>query len=237
MIQHMGKSGSDIKFHEHYVEKTCSAWEAKYVCDHPDTFVGGFQTPTGLMMPRLEVPTILDGQYVILQGLTALRSLWVKMSTPEPKENWRVLLMAKLQTLRQRLDIKLDQHRLVKLLKDGARCKIHGDPTIANLLYDKGKRQWVWCDPLQRDYIPDFKEVDVGKMLQSCWNYERVIKFESELPSFNEPLARVICEKTHADYEQANLWCLVHLIRLIPYQEERVAALYKGIVNELASRL
>lgn len=52
-------------------------------------------------------------------------------------------------------------------------CMVHGDPTVSNCLVRSG--QLILCDPRPpRNYIPQCKETDMGRILQSYMGWECV---------------------------------------------------------------
>lgn len=80
-------------------------------------------------------------------------------------------------------------------------CMVHGDPTVSNCLSRDGKL--ILCDPRPpRDYIPQCKETDMGRILQSYFGWESVaygqLRVNYKKPEFlkNEKYARL-----------AGFWC------------------------------
>ena len=73
---------------------------------------------------------------------------------------------------------KNETHRLFGIrvpgwVESGARCLIHGCPTMENTLV-RGDEIRI-CDPYLRPYVPQMMEVDCGRMLQSALWWERIL--------------------------------------------------------------
>lgn len=100
-------------------------------------------------------------------------------------------------------------------VRDGG-CYIHGDPTIANSLWRAG-HGLVVTDPLRwGGKIPPLREVDQGKMLQSCRGYESKLMsagyalWSEEIVFLHIPPDWIVTEKSW-------FWSNVHLARAVPY--------------------
>jgi len=101
-------------------------------------------------------------------------------------------------------------------------CLTHGDPTIENCMVDVGcEINFPWSyptpyliDPLPpKMLIPQVKEVDLGKVMQSLYGYEAV-----KAGFIPRPHPEWLPEEfvTPAVY----YWTAVHFVRLLPYQTE-----------------
>lgn len=104
---------------------------------------------------------------------------------------------------------------------------IHGDPALSNLML-RGE-QLIITDPMPRlEYrreIPNRREVDMGKLVQSACGWERVLGCEGET-LWNSPDAAM--RMLPNEYrELAALWGAIHLarvaIRALPRGKSRIA--------------
>jgi hypothetical protein len=184
-------------------------------------------------MPQLlEATAVDDPLQPLLRGLDTLRRYLWSCEDPRPKSDWRALLLKRLQSIRPTVAVT----RLVESLPEppSPARRIHGDATLANLLYDSARLRWIWCDPLDRPYIPGDPLVDLGKMLQSCWSYERVL-VDGAKPMLDEQMAASVLESgCEADRPCAAMaWCYVHLIRLLPYQSSAVAKHFVEVLDHV----
>lgn len=99
-------------------------------------------------------------------------------------------------------------------------CLIHGDPTLANAMIRNGS-ELVLIDPLPpKGKIPGYKEVDMGKMLQSYIGWERVLtgKGRKGRTDYKETLLKHDDELT---VWRSEFWLFIHLLRIVPYAQER----------------
>lgn len=246
----LGRSGSRIEHlgspHGMRVLKHCATAkeEAAFMMRHPDVFVGITNvTPSSYMMRCLRPahPAML---HQLGEGLEKLRILWGRIPSTDhvfTNPNWRAHLISHLeeQITKHQLQVsKSFAQALVLALPSGPEVfQIHGDPTLANLVYDGFEPFWI--DPLQRPYIPNMACVDVGKMFQSCWGYEQILCKMKNVPQFNRRVAEELAEAAGVNFEDAFKWCIVHLIRLLPYQSTRVRVIFEDLLRmaELHSTL
>jgi hypothetical protein len=179
----------------------------------------------------------IDGHHVMLRGFPA-RSVdlaagkrlledhvWSRAADPKP--GWRDRLIEHLRRVypsRQLID------RVGALSAEDPACWVHGDATVANLV----RLPWGgvrWIDPLARAYVPGDPRVDLGKMLQSCWGYEAVLR--GERPRWDSDLVDVVLDGlTIRDVEVTTSWLLVHLARLLRYHTLYVARAFAEILAD-----
>lgn len=191
------------------------------------------------MMPRYIVPDMeRDGESLIVDGIHCLaRQLWGHVPVNDVYvEDWRDLLVKHLQRRIKQYHLELNPDKVMKLVGDLPKDKeprntIHGDATLANMVYDPA-RGWIWVDPLLKVYIPWDLRVDLGKALQTCWGYERMLVGLQDRPILNERLAMDIARRSGISLEEIIPWCLVHLIRLLPYQDEPTRWVFTRILRE-----
>lgn len=93
-------------------------------------------------------------------------------------------------------------------------CLIHGDPTLANLMIRKDG-YLVISDPMPRLWyrkeIPERKEVDLGKILQSAIGWEYMLGVPLAL---NRNEQQVLDKLSHQERLGALLWASIHLARI-----------------------
>lgn len=79
-------------------------------------------------------------------------------------------------------------------------CLVHGDPTVSNLLSRNG--HLVIADPRPpRDYIPQCRETDLGRILQS-WHGWEVVAYGYKGHHWNKPYF-----KNDLEEDRAKFWC------------------------------
>lgn len=90
---------------------------------------------------------------------------------------------------------------------------IHGDPTLANLMMRHGK--CILTDPMPRlayrREIPNRKEVDHGKIIQSCVGWENMLGCEHAFDNQEDLFLNWI---KPSERPLALLWAAIHLARL-----------------------
>lgn len=89
-------------------------------------------------------------------------------------------------------------------------CLTHGDPTVANLMCNKNA-QLRLIDPRVADFMPSFRSVDCGKIMQSLLGWERVLANLEPTEWIDPPI-----------FVENNVlwWTAVHAVR-INYRESR----------------
>lgn len=136
---------------------------------------------------------------------------------------------------------------------DLPRCLAHGDPTLDNLMlrldpnrrparttYPVEEGQLVLIDPLPpTPAVPSLRCVDVGKLLQSVYGYERARYGD---PGFGGVTFAGVDQLLGAlqdanERYAARYWHAVHLLRCLPYAEEVVAYRLHMQLREALSRL
>lgn len=101
-------------------------------------------------------------------------------------------------------------------------CRIHGDPTVANLMR-RPDGTLVLADPLPPGgKIPSMLEVDVGKMLQSALGWERALRLDQP-PALGSRFSdlQFLHMLGKESRRRAWLWCAIHLERAVPYLKAR----------------
>lgn len=97
----------------------------------------------------------------------------------------------------------------------------HGDPTVENVMRHPVRDHLVLIDPIPATpAVPDLVSVDLGKMLQSAIGWESVrydLPYKPSLTSSLAGLRHVMRELPVVDSAAAWYWCVVHLLRALPY--------------------
>jgi hypothetical protein len=164
----------------------------------------------------------------LIEGLRLLeRAVWSKSASVIDK-TWREQLLEHLSVVYPSARVA----ERIAALQPPRWTSIHGDATVANLIrYPVLGLRWI--DPLYRDYIPGDPFVDVGKMLQSCWNYEGVLC--GERPAENRDLAATLTclvARTAADERDIQTWLIVHLARLLRYHTPDVQRAFREVLTD-----
>jgi len=186
------------------------------------------------IMPRFESAVSEDVYMGLLAGAQRLQTLWA-VNSNETIPYWRERLLTHLKQQIETHQLYVDVYTLAHVIEQlpnpiSPGCCIHGDATLANLLWERPTNKWWWIDPLRRPFIPNDPHVDLGKMFQSCFEYEAVLTHVTNRPAFNHDVARRLAEKTHLSYAAGRLWLYIHLVRLLPYQVLRVRKIYEHVL-------
>lgn len=218
-MTNLGRGRSYITYTEHntVIKRTVDGWEPHHMSQHPDVFVPVLKIERlNFTMPRYDQAEITN----LIEAAELLKILWI--------EKWRWQMPGWNRQLRAHLTQQNVKHSLgfnALWLESLVRsvnhdlpypCKIHGDPTLANLLVGPDGPRWI--DPLTRPYIPGDPHVDLGKLYQSCAGYERVL--QGERPVINTHLMNLLAKNLNLNSNLGLAWCRVHFIRLLPYQYE-----------------
>lgn len=116
--------------------------------------------PNGYVMevlkPVIRTPWLLRSIEILLE-----EKVWIRPALPISNDiSWR----EKLQVF---------GIQIPSWYKETESCLVHGDPTISNALMRDG--DLILCDPRPpRDFIPQCRETDMGRILQSLFGWESV---------------------------------------------------------------
>lgn len=133
---------------------------------------------------------------------------------------------------------RVNWHRLTK-------CLTHGDPTFDNVMIREFTGELVLADPIPATLIiPDLLGVDVGKILQSALGWEEA-RYEDPHQRFNvNPVSVYDVVQRHMskfagedEWIASIFWCVVHLLRTLPYVDDSVRPRVKELVNRALSLL
>lgn len=234
-------AGSKLVFYQDTVIKTAPREEPEYMRGHSGVFVPVLWIDeaaltsnghiTRYAMPFYKAPNVSDREEGLTAGLERLRTLWRIEYIKPALWNWRTQLRFHLrqQILKYRLNVDgLRLEEVIDALPEVERhACIHGDATFANLVWNEVTGDWLWIDPLQRNYIPGDPHVDLGKMFQSCFEYEEALLGLVNEPRFDASLSTLLAQQAHLDWHIGRLWCYIHIVRLLPYQDARVRLMYE----------
>jgi len=120
---------------------------------------------------------------------------------------------------------------------DVPRCLTHGDPTFDNVMIREETGELVFVDPLPASLVaPDMRCVDIGKILQSVLGWER-IRYGSERFSLRASVTdlagvlRTTLRVSENEWRASVFWCVVHLLRTLPYVTDDVRVGVRELVN------
>lgn len=117
-------------------------------------------------------------------------------------------------------------------------CLAHGDPTFENVMFRDTTGDVVIIDPLPASpAVPDLLSVDLGKMLQSVVGWERV-RYSDPEQSFHVTARDLRLHIPSDDEWHATVfWCVVHLLRTLPYVEPDIRPGVIGCAYDAAGLL
>lgn len=242
-MTYLGRGRSHLTFHDYTVTKEVpDLWEPLYMRSFPKVFTSVISThrapPYSFTMPFGRAAEPRDLAPAFMDAVQRLRELW-EVPWGGQDEDWRLRLRAHLFRVVSvnHLDVSLVAvDRIITWLPDVTiPVCIHGDPTLANCVFDSRKRGWYWIDPLTRSYVPGDPHVDLGKLYQSCLGYEYVLcdRIWPDQHDFMETLTHVLGLKVDVGL----LWCAIHIIRLIPYQEQRHQSIFEGMFHTVWEKI
>lgn len=170
------------------------------------------------IMERLEEPNSPDWHWAKLtlgyMREVLQKRVWSK-KIDSASSDWIVKLVDFLNTIP--LDVSLYEEVIQRLFVrfELDNSLVHGDPTLANVLYrDNG--ELVIVDPISpTGKIPPHWTVDLGKLLQSAIGWETSqFGWEYDTPS----CIKVVLDGIEdVDKARAWFWCAIHCLRILPY--------------------
>jgi hypothetical protein len=182
-----GTSGATVRLRNAYVEKSSDSLvgqlflsnQAAYMERHGKPFVEVTWKGDGAYsMPRLRPLQYRAPLAVLLHhARDSLRPLWARPAVPAA--DWAVALGHYINTLCATHALPHLKPALLAMLdrvahRPGTMGSTHGDATLENAMRNEYE-ELVWIDPIPyRADIPPLIGVDLGKLLQSAYGYERV---------------------------------------------------------------
>jgi hypothetical protein len=114
--------------------------------------------------------------------------------------------------------------------------RVHGDPTIDNLMLRQKTGELVIIDPLPATpYAPDLLAVDLGKILQSASGWEAIrYGFDGRCETLSEVdyLIKDLYGPLEAD--AAMQFTFVHVVRALPYLSDEIR---RSMIDNVLQRL
>jgi hypothetical protein len=143
--------------------------------------------PDGYVMERLKVPARFPSMLFMASELLA-NKVWNRSALPVSTEwDWKDSL--------RKYGIEVPYWAIPEEY-----CMVHGDPTESNMLL-RGS-DLILCDPRPpRAYIPQCRETDLGRLMQSAYDWE-VVAYGAKPVNFHEPDFRNSLER-----QRAIFWC------------------------------
>lgn len=227
---------SAFTFTDDTVTKTVlaeEAWQPAFMLLHPDVFINVSDVRSRGTLVEYDMPRLVQCELpeLLLDASQLLPKLWERRTVGYG--GWRLHLRLRLENI---VGVVAAAELVSALPSVTHHVSIHGDPTMANLLlYSQGERRFAWIDPLLRQFIPGDPHVDLGKLFQSCWGYERCLASRKEQPRFDRGLARELAWGLNLDYDLGWHWCKVHTARLLPYQDGRMHQLFQEVLRCMCS--
>jgi hypothetical protein len=220
-VLELAHSGAEIIVANDYVIKhgKGTAAQAAYMKQLPSSRTPAIEAvwEGGYIMELLKEPSLKTPDELRELLLTAKQVLskefWSRSSPTMRDENWKEQLEDWAPTMGfpwltgyvNKLYPNVEMDRM-----------IHGDPTLANCMEgDAG--QLVFIDPLRpMGKIPNFPEVDMGKLLQSALGWEHALLDTIPRP-WPGMASELLAGTSNMIYNRAWFWCAVHCARLVPY--------------------
>lgn len=152
------------------------------------------------------------------QMLEVLRdTVWCRHLPTTQNESWRLALV---DFANQWFDIE-PAMSTIQFFK--ARCLIHGDPTLSNLMFRHGIGFDQLCivDPIEPvGKIPSVHYVDIGKLLQSAIGWETCTMDWGY--DYKKCVSRIFSQcgtsfTSTNTIRQSWFWCMIHCLRILPY--------------------
>jgi hypothetical protein len=117
---------------------------------------------------------------------------------------------------------------LVERIPETLNCMTHGDPTAENVMLRDGRQ--VVIDPIPATTaVPNQLGVDVGKIMQSAVGWEQ-FKGGRRASFTVDEVADYFDPRTA---EAGRGWCIIHLIRTLPYASKEVRIRVIASIEEL----
>lgn len=166
--------------------------------------------PNGYVMEKLEPLEYKDSELLIGLAQKLEKYIWNRPALPSSLDSdWRDNL--KKYGIETPDWVMPDEY-----------CMVHGDPTVSNVLVRRtGKvfhtlSELIFADPRPpRDYIPQCRETDLGRLLQSKMGWE-VVAYSAKPVPYVEPLWRSQLER-----QRAIFWCGAAAARIEYFEKSR----------------
>jgi len=166
----------------------------------------------GYCMATMIVPPLHDNSPELTLGkaLVLLQtSVWIHS---EPAQNWKPFFEE--WASEQPVPV-MDQMRALYSTDKLRNTRIHGDPTLSNMLFDSYGQVHI-ADPIEpRGKMPGFISVDIGKLMQSVAGWEHLT---IGAPIFEAMAVQRFCSQFSTPHLVRGLfWLMIHALRILPY--------------------
>lgn len=150
-----------------------------------------YMIPNGYVMERLK-PAVIRRRTLIDIETALADYIWCRPALPSTNDtSWREVLAE-----RYAIDVP-------DWVGRSEPCLVHGDPTLSNALYRENYTSLIMGDPRPpRDYMPQTRETDMGRILQSYMGWEVAAYGYNEM-AYSAPF--FVTDATL--YREALFWC------------------------------
>lgn len=234
-----GRSGRKVYLTSDYVIKEMVAEDAESLaimdafdeCFVPILHIGLHEY---VMQRGHEIP-LEDKRASLVAGFRLLKHhLWSTEIHCRHDRWWEILL----PRIKSNIEyLGLSKQRVLNHISNAANFEIgashvcHGDPTFENIVVsDTGEVRWI--DPIHKKYTPNNRAVDVGKGMQSAWQFEEVERKLTDEPKLDEKLLADLLDISEVPEKVAKAWFVIHVLRFIPYVDKRTAAIYQKVLKD-----
>lgn len=228
-----GSSGARVDIHPNHVIKTGSdvvgervVAQANWIDRHQcsvlpivyDIMLSGYIMEK---LDEIEPGSLFVADLDAIIGRLA-RDIW---SRPEVTTFSPILHMEKVSKLEQYAShsmlIFLNDARDAAFDRRQRACLTHGDPTLDNVMRRMGL--YVITDPIPATHaVPDLWAVDLGKILQSLVGFEQARYGHSQHNAFEVKPQHLLDTLQREDQVRAVYWCVIHILRAMPYVDEKI---------------
>jgi hypothetical protein len=242
----MSLSGATIEYSGDTVCKFSSdqkLWErlneqAIYMADYGRPFVEVLGIAHGRYWMRRYAPLhIIDLPSALRGAKESLEQLWDFENPRHIPVDWIKTHQARVRELCHMNDIQAVEQPLLtrfeEVLDVRHRLTIcgatHGDATLSNVVMGN-EVAMRWVDPIPPSlWLPAFKAVDLGKLLQSAHGWEYFLNNRPPPPNYGHV---VIADESPADILAAGYFHSLCYLRILRYANER-PAVYEYALNKL----
>lgn len=246
-VQH-GSSGAVVEIFEHHVIKSGQGVVGTRVIQQAQWLDRNRTSclpvvfdvrPDGYMMEHLEEVEPFTLNVADLDAIIGRLARGVWHFEPEATFSPK-LHLAKLDTLKpyasiDMLDFLLDARGAAFDTRQRW-CLTHGDPTLDNVMRRMG--HFVITDPIPATHaVPDLWAVDLGKILQSLMGFEIARYGVSPHDPLEVKPQHLLDTLQEPDRIRAVYWCVVHLMRAMPYVDDKIHDKLRGRAENAISLL
>lgn len=248
LIEHL-QDGTTVKYTEDPERWDFLNSQATYMaeCGYPFVEVRGIAHGRYWMRTYKKPDLVSFSPQLLIEAKESLIRLW---DTDNPRfidrSNWKT---AHRNRLRELFDIneiedsmrRNIQTRFEEIADTSHRLTVctatHGDATLDNVLIDPICGDIRWIDPIPPSlWLPAFKALDLGKMLQSARGWEYFLNHQRELVSPSIPDAIVLHGESIEDKKAAQYFLGLCYLRILRYARDKSQPVWdyamKGLESE-----